>query len=104
MLVVVMEKYIIVSGGETADGRKLGESYILNTGEEKQEWKRLDIILNTPRSWHTAVVLNNNKIYIYGGRDSDDNFLNTIGQIEGDEKSGNILLWKRKAEKVFTDY
>ena len=33
-----------------------------------------------------------------GGTDST-NFLNTIGRIDGDELSGNILLWKRKAEE-----
>lgn len=33
-----------------------------------------------------------------GGSDPT-NFLNTIGKKENDEKSGNILLWKRKAEK-----
>ena len=27
-----------------------------------------------------------------------DNFLNSIGKVEGDELSGDILLWKRKAE------
>lgn len=75
--VVVLEKYIIISGGWTT-GRSIGESYILNTGEEKQEWKPLNILLNTPRSFHTAVVLNNNKICICGGSDSDGNILNTI--------------------------
>ena len=33
-----------------------------------------------------------------GGTDPD-NFLNTIGRNENDKKSGNILLWKRNAEK-----
>jgi hypothetical protein len=33
------------------------------------------------------------------GGTQPENFLNTIGRKEGDEKSGNILLWKRKAEK-----
>lgn len=33
------------------------------------------------------------------GGTQPDNFLNTIGKVEGDEKSGNILMWKRKAEK-----
>jgi len=33
------------------------------------------------------------------GGTQPDNFLNTIGKIEGDEKSGRILLWKRKAEE-----
>jgi uncharacterized protein YbjT (DUF2867 family) len=33
------------------------------------------------------------------GGTQPDNFLNTIGKVEGDEKSGNILLWKRKAEE-----
>lgn len=33
------------------------------------------------------------------GGTQPENFLNTIGRTEGDEKSGNILLWKRKAEK-----
>jgi uncharacterized protein YbjT (DUF2867 family) len=33
------------------------------------------------------------------GGTQPENFLNSIGKIEGDEKSGNILLWKRKAEK-----
>lgn len=33
-----------------------------------------------------------------GGTDSE-NFLNTIGRVEGEERSGNILLWKRKAEE-----
>lgn len=28
-----------------------------------------------------------------------DNFLNTIGKVESDPNSGNILLWKRKAEE-----
>jgi uncharacterized protein YbjT (DUF2867 family) len=33
------------------------------------------------------------------GGTQPENFLNTIGKVEGDEKSGDILLWKRKAEK-----
>jgi uncharacterized protein YbjT (DUF2867 family) len=33
------------------------------------------------------------------GGTQPDNFLNTIGKKEGDDLSGNILLWKRKAEK-----
>ena len=33
------------------------------------------------------------------GGTQPDNFLNTIGKIAGDELSGNILLWKRKAEE-----
>eukprot|EP01041_Mallomonas_annulata_P007790 gene7790-15933_t len=36
-----------------------------------------------------------------GGTDPE-NFLNTIGRKEGDENSGNILLWKRKAEQYLT--
>jgi len=37
-----------------------------------------------------------------GGTDPN-NFLNTMGRKDGDEKSGNILLWKRKAEKYLID-
>lgn len=37
-----------------------------------------------------------------GGTDKE-NFLNTIGRVEGEENSGNILLWKRKAEKYLID-
>lgn len=33
------------------------------------------------------------------GGTQPENFLNTIGKREKDEKSGNILLWKRKAEE-----
>eukprot|EP00595_Chromulina_sp_UTEXLB2642_P000796 CAMPEP_0196766720 /NCGR_PEP_ID=MMETSP1095-20130614/29232_1 /TAXON_ID=96789 ORGANISM="Chromulina nebulosa, Strain UTEXLB2642" /NCGR_SAMPLE_ID=MMETSP1095 /ASSEMBLY_ACC=CAM_ASM_000446 /LENGTH=128 /DNA_ID=CAMNT_0042130355 /DNA_START=491 /DNA_END=877 /DNA_ORIENTATION=+ len=33
------------------------------------------------------------------GGTQPDNFLNTIGKRENDELSGNILLWKRKAEE-----
>lgn len=33
------------------------------------------------------------------GGTQPENFLNTIGKIEGDDKSGNILLWKRMAEE-----
>jgi len=33
------------------------------------------------------------------GGTQPENFLNSIGKIEGDDKSGNILLWKRKAEE-----
>lgn len=33
------------------------------------------------------------------GGTQPDNFLNTIGKVDGDEKSGNILIWKRKAEE-----
>jgi len=33
------------------------------------------------------------------GGTQPENFLNTIGKIPGDDKSGNILLWKRKAEE-----
>jgi uncharacterized protein YbjT (DUF2867 family) len=33
------------------------------------------------------------------GGTQPDNFLNTIGRIAGDDLSGNILLWKRKAEQ-----
>lgn len=39
--------------------------------------------------------------YYYNVFDSTqpENFLNTIGRVKDDEKSGNILLWKRKAEE-----
>ena len=33
------------------------------------------------------------------GGSQPENFLNTIGRVEGNELSGNILLWKRKAEQ-----
>jgi uncharacterized protein YbjT (DUF2867 family) len=33
------------------------------------------------------------------GGSQPENFLNTIGRVEGNELSGNILLWKRKAEE-----
>lgn len=33
------------------------------------------------------------------GGTQPENFLNTIGRVDSDEKSGNILLWKRKAEE-----
>lgn len=33
------------------------------------------------------------------GGTQPDNFLNSIGKVEGDPNSGNILLWKRKAEE-----
>ena len=33
------------------------------------------------------------------GGSQPENFLNTIGRKEGDDLSGNILLWKRKAEQ-----
>lgn len=33
------------------------------------------------------------------GGSQPENFLNTIGRKDGDELSGNILLWKRKAEQ-----
>lgn len=33
------------------------------------------------------------------GGTQPDNFLNTIGKKEGDDRSGDILLWKRKAEE-----
>ena len=86
--VVVLEKYIIVSGGRTTRERTIGTSYILNTGEEKQEWKPLDILLNIPRSYHTAVVLNNSEICICGGIDSDYNTLNTIEYISFQRLTG----------------
>ena len=34
------------------------------------------------------------------GGTQPENFLNSIGKVEGDDKSGNILLWKRKAEEA----
>lgn len=37
------------------------------------------------------------------GGTQPDNFLNTIGRKSDDEKSGNILLWKRKAEKYLIE-
>lgn len=37
------------------------------------------------------------------GGTQPENFLNSIGKIEGQENSGNILLWKRKAEKYLVD-
>eukprot|EP01039_Chlorochromonas_danica_P006171 gene6171-6799_t len=37
------------------------------------------------------------------GGTQPDHFLNTIGRVEGDEKSGNILIWKRKAENYLID-
>jgi len=37
------------------------------------------------------------------GGTQPENFLNTIGKVKGDELSGNILLWKRKAEKYLID-
>jgi len=33
------------------------------------------------------------------GGSQPDNFLNTIGRVDDDAQSGNILLWKRKAEE-----
>ena len=33
------------------------------------------------------------------GGTQPENFLNSIGKVEDDPKSGNILLWKRKAER-----
>lgn len=33
------------------------------------------------------------------GGTQPDNFLNSIGKVEGEELKGNILLWKRKAEQ-----
>lgn len=33
------------------------------------------------------------------GGTQPDNFLNTIGKVDSDPNSGNILLWKRKAEE-----
>jgi uncharacterized protein YbjT (DUF2867 family) len=36
------------------------------------------------------------------GGTQPDNFLNTIGKVESDPNSGNILLWKRKAEEYLT--
>lgn len=33
------------------------------------------------------------------GGSQPENFLNTIGRVEGDELSGNILLWKRRNEE-----
>jgi hypothetical protein len=33
------------------------------------------------------------------GGTQPDNFLNTIGKLPKEENSGNILLWKRKAEE-----
>uniref|UniRef100_A0A7S3Z7F5 NAD(P)-binding domain-containing protein n=1 Tax=Lotharella globosa TaxID=91324 RepID=A0A7S3Z7F5_9EUKA len=33
------------------------------------------------------------------GGTQEDNFLNSIGRVEGEELSGNILKWKRKAEE-----
>lgn len=33
------------------------------------------------------------------GGTQPENFLNTIGRVPGDSNSGNILLWKRKAEE-----
>ena len=33
------------------------------------------------------------------GGTQPENFLNSIGKVEGDDLSGNILLWKRKAEE-----
>lgn len=37
------------------------------------------------------------------GGTQPENFLNTIGRVESIENSGNILLWKRKAEKYLID-
>lgn len=37
------------------------------------------------------------------GGTQPDNFLNTIGRVAGNENSGNILLWKRKAEKYLIE-
>ena len=33
------------------------------------------------------------------GGTQPDNFLNSIGKVANDDKSGNILVWKRMAEK-----
>jgi len=37
------------------------------------------------------------------GGTQPDNFLNSIGKVKDDELSGDILLWKRKAEKYLID-
>ena len=37
------------------------------------------------------------------GGTQPDNFLNMIGKVEGKENSGNILLWKRKAEEYLIE-
>lgn len=37
------------------------------------------------------------------GGTQPDNFLNTIGRVENDDKSGNILIWKRKAEEYLVN-
>jgi uncharacterized protein YbjT (DUF2867 family) len=37
------------------------------------------------------------------GGTQPDNFLNTIGRDENNDKSGNILLWKRKAEEYLVN-
>lgn len=37
------------------------------------------------------------------GGTQPENFLNTIGRKKDDDKSGNILLWKRKAEKYLIE-
>lgn len=37
------------------------------------------------------------------GGSQPENFLNTIGRVAGNDLSGNILLWKRKAEKYLIE-
>lgn len=37
------------------------------------------------------------------GGTQPENFLNTIGKVEGDDLSGDILVWKRKAEKYLIE-
>ena len=48
-----------------------------------------------------AVKCNVKHMIVIGsmGGTQSDNFLNTIGQVAGNELSGNILKWKRKAEE-----
>ena len=66
VLVVVMERYIVITGGDTY-GRIIGESFILDTIEAKQEWKQTNVFLNTLYHDHiTVLVVNDYNICIFG--------------------------------------
>ena len=66
-------------GGLYGFTKYLNDLFIYDSNDNK--WIRPQLIGNTrpnPRAWHTANVINNQQILIFGGSNSRINFFNDI--------------------------
>jgi len=72
MSAVVVGKLIVIIGGNTTDFKPIGHSYVLDTTAADPQWQKIDIPLQKPRWGHTAVCIDNNKLYVFGGSDGSN--------------------------------